>query len=278
MDGVRGVWILCALLGSSGCDVVFRLDRVSGLPSDALDNDPDGDAPPQTGCDDGAHDEDGDGVADACDTCPGIPDDQNDSDGDGVGDLCDPNPLASNEIVLFVSFADTNLWKTVSGNWPRDGESLLYDALTLDAYGITLYQGTPPEPPYVLEYYFTVDNIQAQGSGVAVILDANAEGQGVTCGIQRHEQPVRDVVRNTFGQASISSETSISSVMTTVGYRVTATYDRDDDILCAVTPDSNSSGGTTQLDLPQKPVPGTFGFRSLRVGLHLHYVAIYKER
>ena len=35
------------------------------------------------------HDEDGDGIDDACDVCPQIADDQRDSDGDAVGDACE---------------------------------------------------------------------------------------------------------------------------------------------------------------------------------------------
>lgn len=37
-------------------------------------------------------DTDGDGIADALDRCPTVPDDQRDSDGDGLGDACDPTP------------------------------------------------------------------------------------------------------------------------------------------------------------------------------------------
>src|SRR5205814_6795045 len=44
-------------------------------------------------CEPPAPDRDGDGVPDAIDNCPAIPNsDQADADGDGVGDACDPCP------------------------------------------------------------------------------------------------------------------------------------------------------------------------------------------
>lgn len=278
---MRGAWILAGLL-FGGCDVVFRIDRIGVSdsmpdaldPSDAPD---DSDASQQTSCETDTHDEDGDSVADACDVCPGIADDQTDSDMDGVGDVCDPSSQSKHDIALFLSFAGADIWNTVAGNWPRDGESLVYDAVTLDAYGITVYQGAVPAPPFVVEYHFSVDSIEAQGSGFQVILDSDDMGRGITCGLQRHESPtIKDVVRTTYAMASVSSETDINAV-TTGGYRVIATYDRDDLIRCVASADDSSTGGSTMLGLSTPPAAGTLGFRSFRVGAHLHYIAIYKE-
>jgi len=52
------------------------------------------------------HDEDGDGIDDACDGCPHVADPaQLDGDGDGVDDVCDPQPLVPDEtIALFDPF------------------------------------------------------------------------------------------------------------------------------------------------------------------------------
>ena len=270
MCRVRGAWLLCPLL-VGGCDVVWRLDEVQpSLPPDARS-----DAPGQTGCEQGAHDEDGDGVTDACDRCPGIADDQHDADDDGVGDACDPSATAHNELALFISFAADEPWRSVSGTWTRDGESLVFASPALDAYSITLFEGTIPEPPFVVEYHFSIDTIEAQVSGVTAIVDANTSGSGVTCGLQRQEGPIRDVVRSTYPQASVSSETVVMAV-TPGGYRVVATYDRGTEVRCSLLADQTGTSGATTLSLPSAPAPGALGMRALRVTTHIHYIAIYR--
>jgi hypothetical protein len=50
------------------------------------------------------HDEDGDGVDDACDVCPQLAGPQTDTDGDGVGDACDLHPEALDTLTLFDAF------------------------------------------------------------------------------------------------------------------------------------------------------------------------------
>ena len=81
------------------------------------------------------HDEDGDGIDDACDGCPHIADpDQIDSDGDGVDDVCDPNPSVPTEsIVRFDPFTSLRPMWTVMGATPTiDGDSATIDALGSD--------------------------------------------------------------------------------------------------------------------------------------------------
>jgi hypothetical protein len=82
------------------------------------------------------HDEDRDGIDDACDGCPHIYDpDQIDSDGDGVDDVCDPNPTVPTEsIALFDPFTSLRPMWTLSGAMPTIvGDSAVIDALTEDA-------------------------------------------------------------------------------------------------------------------------------------------------
>ena len=79
------------------------------------------------------HDEDNDGVDDACDVCPHLVDDQTDTDGDGVGDACDPHPnIPTESIARFYSFTSQPSDWTFGANAPAtynfNGESILVDA------------------------------------------------------------------------------------------------------------------------------------------------------
>jgi hypothetical protein len=79
------------------------------------------------------HDEDGDGIDDACDGCPHVFDpDQLDGDGDHVGDACDPNPgIPGERIVFFDPFV------SVRPEWAFAGAPFVIadDSLSVDSRG-----------------------------------------------------------------------------------------------------------------------------------------------
>ena len=110
------VWIVGLLLAQA-------CGRIGFSPGDAGDCAPVG------------HDEDGDGIDDACDGCPHVFDpDQTDTDGDGVDDICDPDPTVPAEsIAIFDPFtSQLPIW-TIGGATPTfDGDSAVVDATSDD--------------------------------------------------------------------------------------------------------------------------------------------------
>lgn len=138
-------------MGKRGAIVVFvALSGCGRLAFDALG---DAAAPGDTGADDGpgdggpadgladalaacatpaGHDEDGDGIDDACDVCPHRADAQQlDADGDGVGDACDPSNSTSQDIVYFDPFTVQRPEWTFTGGAPYTftGDGVLVDTM-----------------------------------------------------------------------------------------------------------------------------------------------------
>jgi hypothetical protein len=99
-----------------------RVDFDASLHADASSN-----CPSATG-----HDEDGDGIDDACDGCPNIFDPtQPDRDGDGVDDACDPHPdTPGDAIAFFDPFTGPRSQWTFGMTQPSyDGDDLVVDTL-----------------------------------------------------------------------------------------------------------------------------------------------------
>ena len=79
------------------------------------------------------HDEDGDGIDDACDGCPHIADPtQPDRDGDGVDDACDPHPdTPGDKIAFFDPFTGPrSSWMFPLTQPTYSGDDLVVDVVT----------------------------------------------------------------------------------------------------------------------------------------------------
>lgn len=125
------------------------------------------DAPPA--CLEIGHDEDGDGVDDACDVCPHIPDPQLDTDGDGVGDACDPNPTeAIDKILFFDSFATPNAAWTFTMPPTYDADDLVVDA-TNAGYFAAIWAHLPSTD--VFEIGATITGNDSGSQQIAVLAD-----------------------------------------------------------------------------------------------------------
>jgi hypothetical protein len=96
MKSKLGSGRLSLVTGLLACAALFGLGRAGATPSNKGGVSTTGGTTGSTCCT--GPDSDGDGIPDACDNCPWIPNgDQTDTDGDGIGDACDncpdvPNP------------------------------------------------------------------------------------------------------------------------------------------------------------------------------------------
>ena len=141
----RGTVVLCALL-LGGCDTVFDIKAVPGGAACASP---------------AGHDEDGDGIDDACDFCPGDPgSNAADADGDGIGDACDPTPgNPGDTLIQFFAFA-----KPGDGDHfdLKTGVTVADDALVFATRDVssTFVDVVTPQPtlPFAVQLGGTIDD------------------------------------------------------------------------------------------------------------------------
>ena len=275
MPPVRVEWALCAVL-VAGCDVVWSIDHVGDSTVDS-NVDSSGDGPDAGPCELAGHDEDHDGVPDATDRCPGIADpDQQDGDDDGVGNACDLSGSTREKLGLFVSFNEpAATWHPLTGGWLPDCESLSYTSVTLNNYGVTVFTGVVPTPPFVYEVHFAIESIDSEPSVFGVLFDANpSSGIGAGCDLDR--QQTKDVIRASALAPAPSNEVMLSAMLKPGGDRMITRYNRNGLLECSVRSDDSTIVGTINTPLMQAPPPGTLGFRSFRVGVRVQYFAVYQ--
>ncbi|MEZ4403547.1 MAG: hypothetical protein R3B06_26220 [Kofleriaceae bacterium] len=154
------VVLATALAVAPGCNQLFGLDPPRGRDAQGGDVDAPADAPADAPTDGAClGDRDCDGVVDATDNCPDVPNRlQRDFDGDGDGDLCDLCPAVGNDttvnnsdgdgvgdacdfspglecVVWFDTFRDpsglTSYRTTTAGPWSITGDALVQDSASL---------------------------------------------------------------------------------------------------------------------------------------------------
>ncbi len=253
-------------LVACGCDAVFHLEPVPEPP----------DAYRALSCEQRtSHDEDHDGITDACDDCPGIADPmQQDADGDGVGDACDPSATSREYLAWFESFAEAtspNAWQPVSGTWMFDGESLAYGAVTLADYGTSDATVRPP-PPYTAEVGLTIDDIEQQASALAVFGDDD-----VPCGVVRHDVTFDDVARVERISRSHNTEVPIPPLHAGERLQITLAYAPATSASCTVTDRDTHTSATAMLTFGAI-APTHFGLKDERIAAHVEYIAIYASQ
>ena len=209
--------------------------------ADAVDNCPSVPNPDQGN-------EDGDMYGDACDPCPPIADDAFvDSDGDGIDDQCDPHVGVQDHIVLFEGFHHglPAGWTTSGGTWVADQDSILgtpdvntHARLQMPYTGMTSVTISAGITPTVLP----ASNLE----GTAGVIGGSDATDVVICALYQMNGPTQ--LFEAFETKLGTQDTKPWAFVVDSQYRVELTTDLVHAIDCRVT--SGGTSTTTSIILP----------------------------
>ncbi|MBL0212275.1 MAG: hypothetical protein IPQ07_00050 [Myxococcales bacterium] len=225
----------------------------------------------------GTHDEDSDGVPDACDVCPATADvGQADVDADGVGDACDPDNATAQHILLFEGFGAGNPPGWVASGaalWGVVGDDLrgAYTDIEASAF-VTPLDYSPPITIQVGYRLLAVDS--AAGNRTKSLVDAfdvsTIDSQ--KCG---EASPMDHIIGHEVAGTTVEG----MAVPYTHGFDVGAEYvttmtHTEAEITCVTEIPALGATGTTLVTRAPFRNDGRLGFRLRSVVIAYHYVLV----
>lgn len=225
-----------------------------------------------------AHDEDDDGIGDACDVCPARADPaQLDGDGDGVGDECDPRPDAPGDSILFFDgfggdVIDPGYSTLGGGDWSLEGDRLVQASETQDA---RLWRPSLSASDVVVETVVRYQSFVFLMRGTAGPMARVNGGSAVACGYGRYQGVlassaldiyVVDWLTGSVSDAELSTPPIVPELE--VPYRVSLDA-RDDEIACVA--------ASQPLETSISPVTsGSSGLRTSSAAATFEYLLVMR--